>query len=119
MEAMLEDNMLKEFIDKDIPEPPASDAKYMAEWRKCVAKERTIILEGVQDHIISNLHGKETTYAMWKALTVLSRCATTMVVRPGINVSSVFCTTRSDVESSADVASSSSRICMHRAQHVR
>jgi hypothetical protein len=47
---------------------------------------------------------------MWKALTVLSRCATTMVVRPGIKVSSVFCTTRSDVESSADVASSSSRI---------
>jgi hypothetical protein len=47
---------------------------------------------------------------MWKALTVLSRCATTMVVRPGIKVSSVFCTTRSDVESSADVASSNSRI---------
>jgi hypothetical protein len=56
---------------------------------------------------------------MWKALTVLSRCATTMVVRPGIKVSSVFCTTRSDVESSADVASSSSRICMHQARHVR
>ena len=40
----------------------------MVEWRKCVAKERRIILEGFQDHIVSNLQGRETPYAMWKAL---------------------------------------------------
>ena len=34
-------------------------------------KARWIILEGVQDHIVSSLHGKETLYAMWKALTDL------------------------------------------------
>ena len=26
---------------------------------------------GVKDHIVSNLHGKETRHAMWKALTDL------------------------------------------------
>jgi len=47
MEEVLEDNLLKEFIDKDIPKLPAVDAQYLAEWRKCVAKVRRIILEGV------------------------------------------------------------------------
>ena len=71
MEAVLEDNGLKEFIDKDIPKPPAIDAQFLAGWRKCVTKARRIILEGVRDHIVLNLHGKETPYAMWKALTDL------------------------------------------------
>jgi len=69
MGEVLEDNGLKEFIDQDIPKPPTSEAKYFAEWRKCVAKARQVILEGVQDHIVSSLHGKETPYSMWKALT--------------------------------------------------
>ena len=47
MEVVLEDNGLKEFIDHDIQKPPTYDAKYLAEWRKCVAKARRIILEGV------------------------------------------------------------------------
>jgi len=33
-----------------------------------VAKVRRIILEGVQDHILFNPHGKETPFSMWKAL---------------------------------------------------
>jgi len=52
MEAVLEDNGLKEFIDKDIPKPPAIDAQDLVEWKKCVSKARRIILEGVQDHIV-------------------------------------------------------------------
>jgi len=67
----LEDNELKEFINKDIPKPPAADAQDLEEWRKCVAKARRIIIEGVRNHIVSNLRGKETPYAMWKALTKL------------------------------------------------
>jgi len=47
MEVMLEDNDLKEFIDQDIPKPPASNAQNMAEWKKCVARVTWIILEGV------------------------------------------------------------------------
>jgi len=60
MEAVLEENGLEEFIDQDIPKPPTSNAKDLVEWRKCVAKARWIILEGVRDHIVSSLHGKET-----------------------------------------------------------
>jgi len=71
METILEDNMLKELIDNDILKTPASDAKYMDEWRMCVEKVRRIILEGVQDHIVSNIHGKETPFSMQKALTNL------------------------------------------------
>ena len=68
VEAMLEDNGLKEFIDQDIPKLTTSNAKNLAKWKKCVAKARQLILEGVRDHIVLSLHGKETPYAMWKAL---------------------------------------------------
>jgi len=33
-----------------------------------VERLRWIILEGVRDHIVLSIHGKETTHAMWKAL---------------------------------------------------
>jgi hypothetical protein len=59
---------LKEFIDKDVPKP---DTANIDAWKKKVAKVRRILLEGVRDHIVSNLHGKSTPYAMWKALTDL------------------------------------------------
>jgi hypothetical protein len=71
MEAVFEDNGLKEFIDKDVPKPDAADAANLDAWQKKVAKARMILLEGVRDHIVSNLHGKATPYAMWKALTDL------------------------------------------------
>jgi len=45
MEAVLEDNGLKEFIDKDIPKPPTTDVQYLAELTKCVAIVRRIIRE--------------------------------------------------------------------------
>eukprot|EP00253_Pinus_taeda_P021397 PITA_21397 len=33
-----------------------------------MARARRILLEGVRDHIVSNLHGKETPFSMWKTL---------------------------------------------------
>ena len=69
MEAVLEDNGLKEFIDSDVPKPTSTNAALLDAWQKKVAKARRILLEGVQDHIVSRLHGKATPYAMWKALT--------------------------------------------------
>lgn len=66
MEAVLEDNDLKDFIDQEVPK--RTDATQLAEWKKCVAKARRILLEGVRDHIVSSLHGKETSFAMWKTL---------------------------------------------------
>eukprot|EP00253_Pinus_taeda_P008552 PITA_08552 len=68
MEVVLEDNGLKEFIDQEIPKPTSTNAQDLAEWKKCVTKVREIILEGVQDHIISILHGKDTPFSMWKTL---------------------------------------------------
>ena len=71
MEVVLEDNGLNEFIDREIPKLATSDAHNFPEWKKCVAKARRIILEGVRHHIVSSLHGKETPYAMRKTLTEL------------------------------------------------
>eukprot|EP00253_Pinus_taeda_P028660 PITA_28660 len=69
MEAVLDDNGLKEFIDMDIPKP--NDATQADAWQKKIAKCRRILLEGVKDHIVSSLHGKATPYLMWKSLTEL------------------------------------------------
>jgi len=66
MEAILEDNGLKDFIDQEVPKP--IDATELAEWKKCVARARRILLEGVRDHIVSSLHGKETPFLIWKTL---------------------------------------------------
>ena len=71
MEAVLEDNGLKDFIDVEIPKPGSSDAAALEAWQKKTTKCRRILLEGVKDHIVSNLHGKSTPHLMWKALTDL------------------------------------------------
>ena len=68
MEAVLEDKDLKDFIDQEVPKPAIANATKLAEWKKCVARARRIILEGVQDHIVLSLHGKETLFSMWKTL---------------------------------------------------
>lgn len=68
MEVILEDNGLKEFIDHDILNPPAYDAKDLVEWRKCSPKVRRTIPEGVGDHIVLNIHCNDTPFVMWKAL---------------------------------------------------
>ena len=58
MEAVLEDNGLKEFIDSDVPKPRSSDAALLDTWKKKTTKTRRILLEGVKDHIVSSLHRK-------------------------------------------------------------
>ena len=68
MEAVLEDNGLKDFIDYEVPKSAAANAQEWVEWKKCVARARMILLEGVRDHIVSSLHGKDTPYSMWKTL---------------------------------------------------
>ena len=58
MEAVLEDNKLKELIDNDIPNSQQHYATLLDAWKKKVAKARRILLEGVQYHIVLSLHGK-------------------------------------------------------------
>ena len=45
MEAVLEDNGLKELIDQDVPKPAVANLQELAEWKKCVARARRILLE--------------------------------------------------------------------------
>lgn len=71
MEVVLDENGLLEYVKIDISKPQAFDAQNLAKWKKDVPKVRRIILEGVQDHIVSNIHGKENPFAMLKALTKL------------------------------------------------
>jgi hypothetical protein len=47
MEAVLEDNGLKGYIDTDFPKPDATDTANLDAWKKKVAKARRILLEGV------------------------------------------------------------------------
>ena len=69
MEAVLEDNGLKEFIDSDVPKLGSSDVALLDAWKNKTTKTRRILLEGVKDHIVFILHGKATPLLMWKALT--------------------------------------------------
>ena len=45
MEAVLEDNGLKDFIDQEVPK--STDATQLVEWNKCVTRAKRILLEGV------------------------------------------------------------------------
>ena len=68
MEVALEDNGLKDFIDQEVPKLVADNAQELAEWKKCLARARRILLEGVRDHTVLSLHGRETLFSMWKTL---------------------------------------------------
>lgn len=71
VEEVFDENGLVEFIERDVTKPTESYAQNLAHWKKVVTNLWIIILEGVQDHIVSNLHGKENPYGMWWALTNL------------------------------------------------
>lgn len=58
MEVVLDDNRFLEYIKIDVAKPQASDTQNLAQWMKYVAKARRIILEGVRNKIVLNLHGK-------------------------------------------------------------
>ena len=51
MEAVLEDNGLKDFIDNDVPKPVVADDANLDAWKKKVARVRRILLEEVRDQI--------------------------------------------------------------------
>lgn len=71
MEEVLNDNGFLEYVKTYIPIPLAVDVQDLESWKEDLAKARRIILEGVQDHIVSNLLGKETPFMIWKALIEL------------------------------------------------
>lgn len=68
MEPMLDGTGLLEYIKTYIPKPIKPYAQQLAHWKKDTKKYKRIILEGVKDHVVSNFHGKETNFAMWKVI---------------------------------------------------
>ena len=65
MEVVLNKNVLLEYVKIAIAKPYASDTQNLAQWKKYVAKMMRIILDGFLDHIVLNIHGKETCFEMW------------------------------------------------------
>jgi len=66
-----DDNGFMEYVKTDIIKPRSTDVENLSQWKKEVTKVRIIIMEEVRDNIVSNLHGKETPFIMWKAVTNL------------------------------------------------
>ena len=64
MEEILDDNGFLEYIKSYVVKLQAYDAHNLSEWKKYVSKVRRITLEGVRDHIVSNIYRKETPFAM-------------------------------------------------------
>jgi hypothetical protein len=48
-----------------------TDAAQLAIWKKSEPKAKSIILDGVKDHVIPHLLGKTTAKDMWKGLSDL------------------------------------------------
>lgn len=71
MEPIFDENGVLEYVKTDIAKPQQSNAQKIAQWKKDVVKVRIIILEGVRNHVVSNIHGKETPFSMLKTLTKL------------------------------------------------
>ena len=66
MSMVVDDNGFLKYVKTNIAKPGSVDAQNLAKWKKDVARDKRIILEGVRDHIVSKLHGKETPFATWK-----------------------------------------------------
>lgn len=68
MEVVLADNGVWEYTQIYNPKPVASDEQEISQWKKDTIIAKRINLEGVKDYVVSNLHGNETSFAMWKTL---------------------------------------------------
>ena len=66
---MLDEHDLKLFIEgtKVVP----LDANPLKEYKKNIAKERYLILDGVRDHVVCHIASKATARDMWQALETL------------------------------------------------
>ena len=58
MEAVLEDNGLKEFIDNDVPKPTSTYVALLDAWKKKVAKARGICWKVYETTLSQSFMGK-------------------------------------------------------------
>ena len=69
MTMVLEVNEVLEHTPKTAVAP--TDAAQLAIWKKGEAKAKSLILDGIKDHVVLHLSGKTTAKDMWKALSDL------------------------------------------------
>ena len=50
---------------------PPIDAIQLAIWKKSEAKAKSVILDGIKDHVVPHLSRKTTAKDMWKAMSDL------------------------------------------------
>jgi len=69
MPCLLDEHFLKVYVDNVVAEPtnPNQLKKYKGE----MAKTKRMILNGVKDHIVCHIAGRNTTKEMWDALSML------------------------------------------------
>jgi len=68
MEVVIDDNGVLDYTQTNIPKLATLNAQQSTN-SKYTTKARRVILEGVINHVVSNLHEKETLFEMWKKLT--------------------------------------------------
>jgi hypothetical protein len=66
---ILDVNDVLEHVDNNATTP--TDATLLVAWKKGEAKAKSILLDGVKDHIIPHLTGKKSAKEMWAALNDL------------------------------------------------
>jgi hypothetical protein len=69
MTMVLEVNEVLEHTPETATAP--TDAAQLAIWKKGEAKAKSLILDGIKDHVVPHLSGKTTAKDMWKALSDL------------------------------------------------
>jgi hypothetical protein len=66
---ILDVNVVLDHVDDKAATP--TDAAALVTWKKGEAKAKSILLDGVKDHIIPHLTGKNSTKEMWATLNDL------------------------------------------------
>lgn len=66
---LLDEHDLKTYIVSVVVVP--ADADPLKKYKKEMARARRLILDGVRDHVVSHIAGKDTAQQMWEALATL------------------------------------------------
>lgn len=69
MPFLLDEHGMKAYIDNVVPIP--QDVDQLKEYRREMAKEKHVILDGIKDHIVSHTSGKNITKEMLDGLSTL------------------------------------------------
>ena len=68
---LLDEYDLKTYIDSVVVVP--ADADPLKVYKKEMAKEKRLILDGVRDHVVSHISSKDTARQMWELLLCYMR----------------------------------------------